>query len=382
MTTVLQITGSWLIRTETWLYQQVRNLPPEIENHIFCEYTQNLDLFPLPNITSLKTDGGAAFYWQKALRRLGVTRGLPFSRSLAGRIDADVVHSHFGPVGWQNAGWARRDNRAHVVSFYGYDVGMVPRQDPKWRTRYQQMFRETTRFLCEGPFMKQSVAELGCDPDKIIVHRLGIDAETIEFREHTWDGNGPLKVLLAASFREKKGFPLGMRALAKVAKQVPLQITLVGNSDGTPASDAEKARILHEIEAGGLGEAVTMPGYVKPDQLRQYSYDHHVFLAPSITASDGDCEGGLPVALIEMAASGMPVIASTHCDIPELIKHQETGLLFQEGDADALAEQVLWMAGHTERWPEMSAAARRHIETEFDCTTQGRRLGAIYQSLA
>src|SRR5690606_39794503 len=62
-------------------------------------------------------------------------------------------------------------------------------------------------------------------------------------------------------------------------------------------------------------------GYQPWRALMDAAYRHHVFLSPSITASDGDTEGGAPVGLIEMAATGMPVISSRHADIPEVIEH-------------------------------------------------------------
>ena len=54
-------------------------------------------------------------------------------------------------------------------------------------------------------------------------------------------------------------------------------------------------------------------------------------MAPSVTASDGDMEG-TPMALVDMAATGMPIISTTHSDIPEIIRHGETEFLAEERD--------------------------------------------------
>jgi len=58
----------------------------------------------------------------------------------------------------------------------------------------------------------------------------------------------------------------------------------------------------------------------------------HLFLSPSVTAADGDTEGGAPVAIIEAAATGLPVVASLHADIPEVIRDGETGWLVKDGE--------------------------------------------------
>ncbi len=72
-------------------------------------------------------------------------------------------------------------------------------------------------------------------------------------------------------------------------------------------------------------------GYQPHSTLFAEAYRHHIFLSPSVTASTGDTEGGAPVSLIEMAATGMLIVSTTHCDIPEVIKHGVTGLLAPNG---------------------------------------------------
>ncbi len=112
------------------------------------------------------------------------------------------------------------------------------------------------------------------------------------------------------------------------------------------------------------------------------AYRNHVFLSPSVTARDGDAEGGVAVALIEMAATGIPVVATTHCDTPGVLTDGTTGLLAPERDADAIAQHIIWLVEHPGDWPKMAAAARRHIEEEFDAERQGVRLAEIYRTVA
>jgi colanic acid/amylovoran biosynthesis glycosyltransferase len=106
-----------------------------------------------------------------------------------------------------------------------------------------------------------------------------------------------------------------------------------------------------------------------------------VFLQPSRHLPDGDAEGGAPVAMIEMSASGMPVVASIHCDIPEVILDRRSGRLFPEGDVDAMAEAMLAVADEPARWPALGAEGRAHVEREYDATKQAPRLETIYDEL-
>ena len=116
-------------------------------------------------------------------------------------------------------------------------------------------------------------------------------------------------------------------------------------------------------------------------ELLEEAYKNHLFLSPSVTSRDGDTEGGAPVTVIEMAASGMPVVSSFHCDIPEVIEDGRTGLLAEERNVDELECKLTWLIDNPEKWSEMGAEAREHIEMEFDSVIQSERLATHYRSL-
>ena len=112
----------------------------------------------------------------------------------------------------------------------------------------------------------------------------------------------PLRVLIAGSFREKKGIPYALEALGRLQQEIPLEITIIG--DASERGEAEKLQILDTIKTHNLWPKTRMLGYQPHAILLEEAYRHHIFLSPSVTASDGDTEGGLPVSIIEMAATG------------------------------------------------------------------------------
>jgi colanic acid/amylovoran biosynthesis glycosyltransferase len=120
---------------------------------------------------------------------------------------------------------------------------------------------------------------------------------------------------------------------------------------------------------------------VPHDELVSAYYDHHLLLAPSVTASDGDVEGGAPVTLIEAQATGLPVVSTFHCDIPEVVVDGKTGLLAPERDVSELARHLLILDRHSERLSEMGAAGRRHVEANYNASRQGSKLAQRYRSL-
>jgi colanic acid/amylovoran biosynthesis glycosyltransferase len=378
---VLHSTGSWLPQTETWLYTQVHFLPGGVENHIACERTENLDQFPQPRIHCMADQPAWRSLRDRALRKFRIRHHRSFLDEAARDSRAALMHSHFGFKGWRDMAVAKKRGLVHAVTFYGADVQFYPRLWPVWRERYREMFGHLDAVLCEGPHMGREIAALGCPPEKIRVHHLGIDLSLIPFEPRTWSPGEPLRVLLSGSFREKKGFPDAIEALGRIQSEADLQITLIGDATGEERSIAEKRKIEAAIARHALGDRITMMGFQPYRTVMETARKHHLFVSPSVTASDGDTEGGAPVSLIEMSASGMMIASTTHCDIPGVILDEESGLLSPERDPEALAANLRRMIAAPEAWDGAQRAGRAHIEAEFDARRQGERLDAIYREL-
>ncbi|MCP3903386.1 MAG: colanic acid biosynthesis glycosyltransferase WcaL [Planctomycetes bacterium] len=373
---VHSVPGSWLPPTQAWLYDQVRMLPAPIESHVVCDGVEHADRFPMDYVHTARAP--------RAASRLARLRGARYDDLLYRTVidvGADVIHSHFGPEAWRNLPAAGALDVAHVVSFYGYDVNQLPRHR-RWRRRYRTLFRTVDRVLCEGEHMAACLRQLGCPADTVQVQRLGVDLATLPYRPRSWDGREPLRVLLASAFREKKGLPLAIEALGRIAGDVELAVTLVGDATPAASSLAEKSRINEALDRTGLRRRTTHLGFQPWAALRELAYTHHLHVAPSRTASDGDTEGGAPVTLIAFAATGMPVVSTHHCDIPGVIRPDVSGYLAREDDVDDLERQIRRAIDAAPRWTPMLDAGRAWIEDRFDAAAQGARLAEIYQSLA
>jgi colanic acid/amylovoran biosynthesis glycosyltransferase len=372
----------WLPQTQTWMYNQIRYLPAPVETHIVCERKENLDQFWLPNIHALKDTSQWGYFWDKSIRKLKFRRHLNFLVEVAKREGASILHSHFGHIGWENLDAAKQAQLKQVVTFYGWDVNSLPKNDPRWRTRYQELFATVDRILCEGSHMAQCIVNLGCSADKVKVHHLGVTIDEIAFKPRVWNRDEPLRVLIVAAFREKKGIPDALEALGQLQHKVALEVTLIGDANQEERSQAEKQKILATIDKHNLQSKIRMLGYQPYTVIFEEAYKHHVFLSPSVTASDGDTEGGAPVSLIEMAATGMPIVSTKHCDIPEVVLNGVTGLLAEERDVSGLVAHLQRLVDYPEKWPEMVQAGRKHVEAEYDARIQGSRLAAIYTELS
>jgi colanic acid/amylovoran biosynthesis glycosyltransferase len=378
---VVQSATTWLTQPMTWLYVQTKFLPASIESHVLCDRIQNLDQFAMPYIHSSSYDPAFIRWLSSRSWNVHVWRRTRIFDGIIKRHSPQVIHSHFGDRGWLDLPLARRTGLKHVVTFYGYDVGRLPQTEPVWRERYREMFEQADLFLCEGEHLGRCLADLGCPRHKIVVQRLGIMLDKIPFIPRQWRPGEPLRILISGAFFEKKGIPYALEALGRIADTVNLEITLIGDGPPHERSVIERRKIHDTIERCSLQSKTRMMGMQPHMTLIREAYDHHIFLSPSVTASDGDTEGGAPVSVIEMSASGMQVVSTRHCDIPGVIKHGETGLLAGERDVDELTECLRWLIDHPDRWTAMAKAARRHIESEFNAVTQGHQLAARYGEL-
>lgn len=369
----------YLFSTGSWIHSQLVHLS-RYQAIVLTNKTENLDLFPFDSVYAydrLHPLRRALFCLRRG--RLSGGREPFFEAALRGRR-ARLIHSHFGYVGWTMLEVKRRSALPMATSFYGADVSRLPR-DPAWRLRYERLFAEGDLFLAEGEAMRRALTELGCRPERIVVQHLGVAVEETPFEVRRSSGSGAVRILIAATFREKKGIPDALRAIELLRKyHRDLAVTLVGDSIGEAEDEEEKRTILELL--GRLTGVVRWVGFQPYPFFKRALLEHDLFLSPSCAARDGDTEGGAPVALIEAQATGMPVIATRHCDIPEVVVDGITGHLSAERDVEALAANLeRQITAPAAEWEAMGRAARVHIESAYNIRTQIDRLERLYEGL-
>ena len=380
-TKVIQSLPIWLPQTETWIYNQIKYLPEYLKSHIVCRNTENLDQFLLPDIHVISKNSILGRYSRSKFSFSEQRARLIWLLLNCLWLKPNVIHSHFGTTGWDDSFVVHLFKAKHIVTFYGYDVNMVPIQNPIWRNRYRALFKSADLFLCEGPHMVECIKALGCPPKKIKVHHLGVDIDNLPFNPRRWRPDEPLRILIAASFREKKGIPYALEAIGRLKSNLKIEITIIGDATAEERTRKEKTHILKKIRKNNLHAKFQMLGFQPYSVLMDQAYKHHLFLSPSITAEDGDTEGGAPLTIIEMIATGMPVVSSTHCDIPEVIIHGVTGFLAEERNSEELANHLNWFINHPEKWINFIEAGYSKIKNEFNVKSQAAIMGNLYKSV-
>jgi colanic acid/amylovoran biosynthesis glycosyltransferase len=369
----LHVVSSYLSLTENWLYRRLSGLtryPPVM----LARELHNAAAYPLRQVRAL----GPYPLWQRALNRL---TSWPFVYSNAyyqelRRAAPSIVHSHFAPVAVRYRALRtlarERFGCPTVCSFYGYDLlGLMPGR--KW-PGFELLLGEETAFIVQGPRMAEHLARLGCNPSKIYVNPLGIDLRLFPERTTRYEG-GCFRVLTVGRFVEKKGIEDAVRAVV-LAHRKGVNITLTIAGDGELRSGVEGL-----IAAEGAADFIRLLGTVDYSTLCQLYYSHDVCLQPSVTAADGDTEGGANMCIIEAMASGLPVVATHHADTSSTVAEGTTAFLADEHRPEQLAEALVELAGNVNLWGSFSRNGRRRACQLFDAHQQASELESIYDRI-
>jgi len=168
-----------------------------------------------------------------------------------------------------------------------------------------------------------------------------------------------------SNFRPVKRLADAVRVFAKVAKQLPARLALIG--DGPDRSTAEW--LAHELE---IGDRVHFLG--KQNTVHELLPLADLMLMPSEMESFG-------LAALEAMACQTPAIATRVGGVPELITDEVDGLLFPVGDTDAMAAASIDLLRDGDRHQAMRKAARKTAQDRFCSTRILPRYLAFYESL-
>ena len=283
------------------------------------------------------------------------------------REDCAVLHVFFGNAAVHLMPLLRRSPVPVVVSFHGSDVAgsMV---SPGYAEAVREMFSLAAAVPCRSEQLAGAVGRLGCPPEKLRLMRTVLPE--LPFLQRRPPADGAWKIVQAARLVAKKGLPTALRAFAEFAQRFPLATFTIA---GEGPMDEELRRQAGEL---GLAERVRFAGFLQQDALQQLFRESHIFLHPSETAA-GDVEG-VPNALLEAMAGGLPVVATRHGGIPEVVQDGETGLLCAERDPAGVAAALLRLADSPAFFEELSTKASASVNAQFSASRQIAAVESIY----
>lgn len=340
----------YLPPSETFIYEELKN----IKNYQPIVYTRkmmNLRRFPYRHIR----------YLPKNLKKI---------RERWKRDKIKLIHARFGNAGVKVLKAKKRANLPMIVSFHGFDLPIGNRNKQSYQRKLPALFRTGETFTVPSKQMKRLLIRKGCPAHKIIVQYSGIDLNKFDYVKRK-SKKKKIRILAVGRLHEKKGFNYLIKAFKKVHKKHPdTKLIIVGSGE-------ERGKLQRLIRKLKLQKHVKLKGDLVHQKVAKEMKRADIFCLPSVTTKDGNHEG-IPNAIKEAMASGLPVVATRHGGIPELITHEKEGYLVPERNVKKLAKKIRNLIEKPNKRAKMGKKGRQKIKHRFDSKQQVRRLESIY----
>jgi glycosyltransferase involved in cell wall biosynthesis len=355
---------------ETLLINWTRALDPaRIEVMIVCFANPDRSERPFQEAAERAGISVKTIPWSRAKPVLRASR--TFSTLLAD-FDADIVHTH--NIYAELVGWiaARRVGAKVVTTQYVWSDFGWKRNAQQWFAAWLLRRFDLVTSQCERtrqdtirrgiPARDQSVLVTGIEP----VRERPDPAERRAIRAKYRSGPSDIVLVNVARLYPEKAQGLLLDCFAEIVRsrrQTKLWLMGVG-----PLESALKERVA----ALGLEQHVTFLGFVVDL--------HRTLLSADIQVHSSYAEG-VPLAICSGMAAGMPIVSTAVGGIPEILRHEETGLLVANGDGPAFVRETIRLIDDEELRRRLSRRAKEASETEFSLETAGAVLTAQYEKL-
>jgi colanic acid/amylovoran biosynthesis glycosyltransferase len=127
-----------------------------------------------------------------------------------------------------------------------------------------------------------------------------------------------------------------------------------------------------------VNDVVEITGSLTADEVQAQLQASDVFVLPSIV-DELNKRDGIPVALMEAMAMGLPVISTEVAGIPELVENRRSGLLVREKDAEGLADAIAEVLQNEELRKSIRTAARAKVEEGFDLRRSATQMIRLFK---
>lgn len=223
--------------------------------------------------------------------------------------------------------------------------------------------RRAKFIVCISEFHRQFYLDHGARPEQLVMVYCGIDVSHFAFCPVSHDRQGPVHILSSGRLVEKKGFSVLIDACAVLRDRgQQFRCTIAGSG---PLESA----LRDQIARHGLEDLVDVTGEpLTQEAIPAFMRTGHIYCLPCVWAKDGDVDG-LPQMLMEAMACGLPAVSTRLVGIPDLIIHNETGLLVEPHQTEELADALMRLAHDPGLADRLARAGRRHIEQTFDIRT-------------
>jgi len=370
--TLLVFAPSRRAATETFLRANLEGLP-------FRTVAYFGDEWPLASPDRLAY--GLAIVCSKVLTRLGLLRlaSLPGSLVALALIRwhrPDVLLAEFGFHAVRVMEAAAWSARPLIVHFRGSDASARDRLG-LLAGRYRRLMTLVAGVIVKSEPMRGTLLALGAPPQRLLVSPSGADERLFHGAD---PAAAPPTFLAVGRFVAKKGPLETIQAFARTRERLPrpeaeaLRLVMVG--EGPLLVPAR--RLVGQL---GLEGVVELPGLADRAQVVALMRLARAFVQHSRVAPDGDSEGS-PVAVMEAQLCGLPVVATRHAGIPEVVLDGTSGFLVAEGDVEAMARAMAQLAADPQLAARQGQAGRARVGARFTLAHHLEAVSAMIEAVA
>lgn len=221
--------------------------------------------------------------------------------------------------------------------------------------------------------MKEVVVDMGVAPDKVSVISMGVDLKYLFTPAPEVDRDG-CQLLFVGRLVEVKGLQILFKALPEILVKYPelrLSVAGAGPMEQDLRRLAAQKGIAHKIDFLGMVKQQELPGLYQRAGLAVF---------PFVKTKSGVQEG-FGLVVVEALGCECPVIAGDLPAIHDSIIHNESGILFFNGNAEALAQAVIRALADQDLRCRLGREGRRRVVEQFDWDIVAEKYAGIYEQL-
>lgn len=269
-------------------------------------------------------------------------------------LGVDAVLAEYGVTGCWLEEACRMADIPLIVHFHGFDASIID-VIKKHQECYRSLFRKSHAIIAVSKAMEKRLHELGAPREKVFLSPCGVDGRL--FAQGN-PGSQPRHFLVVGRLVEKKAPYLTLLAFNEVLRIFPdSTMTIIG--DGPLKGPCK--RLIESLE---ITASVELLGTRPSSEVADLMQKSRAFVQHSLQAENGDCEG-TPVAIVEAQMSGLPVVATNHAGIPDVVEDRVTGFIVEEADVRGMATAMIKLAGDPQLASQMGKAARQRAVMHF-----------------
>ncbi|WP_339895254.1 glycosyltransferase [uncultured Algibacter sp.] len=280
----------------------------------------------------------------------------------------DKVLIEYGTHAYHLLPVLKRINIPFAIHFHGYDASL--KRTIKQCNYYKDLFEIADSVIAVSKKMEEMLLQIGCPKNILVYNVYGPHPEFLQVQAKF----NKKQFIAIGRFTNKKAPYYTIMAFKEVLNKHPGAKLLMGG-DGELLNTCKNL-----VNHYNIAQNVIFLGVITPDVFRGYLSESLAFVQHSITADNGDMEG-TPLAVLESSAAGLPIISTYHAGIPDVVIHEETGLLSNEHDVKTISTHMQQLLDNLDYAKTLGEQGKNNIKTNFSMERHINKLQNILEEI-